>query len=263
MLDIRRILEYAALIIALLLAVDAWISLGLTCQQIGNQTAADYYAVKNCSIFDGPFIAALIWLANVFDEHGEAVTAAFTIILALSTIALWLSTRELWRVTDRTLRHSEDTAQRQLRAYISIITGASFRQGSVRGLRFEFRPVIKNVGQTPAYHVNIVSGIQFISLTDAAIFDYVANLPSPTAAPTVTLGKDQDRFTHTILDRRLSKAELRQYRKGTHTLLVFGTVRYQDIFQRDRHTNFSYMIGSWNKRSAPLWHSTVRHNDSN
>jgi hypothetical protein len=53
-------------------------------------------------------------------ENGEAITAAFTIVLALSTIALWLSTRELWRVTDETLKHSEDTSRKQLRAYVSV-----------------------------------------------------------------------------------------------------------------------------------------------
>ncbi len=52
-------------------------------------------------------------------NNGEAITAFFTVVLAFSTIGLWLSTRELWRVTDKTLKHSEDTARKQLRAYIS------------------------------------------------------------------------------------------------------------------------------------------------
>jgi hypothetical protein len=52
-------------------------------------------------------------------KNGEAITALFTVVLAFSTIALWLSTRELWRVTDKTLEHSEDTARKQLRAYMS------------------------------------------------------------------------------------------------------------------------------------------------
>ena len=53
-------------------------------------------------------------------ENGEAITAFFTVVLGLSTVALWLSTRALWQVTSATLEHSERTAIRELRAYVSV-----------------------------------------------------------------------------------------------------------------------------------------------
>jgi hypothetical protein len=84
MLNIRSILQYATLIIVLLLALDAFYSIGATCYQIGDHAAENYYSIKNCSIFDGPFLAAMIWFANIFDHHGEAIVAAFTVILAIS-----------------------------------------------------------------------------------------------------------------------------------------------------------------------------------
>jgi hypothetical protein len=50
---------------------------------------------ENCTTHDMFFV---IWwhLGIFFDEHSEAVTAVFTIVLAGSTIGLWWSTLKLW-----------------------------------------------------------------------------------------------------------------------------------------------------------------------
>jgi hypothetical protein len=53
-------------------------------------------------------------------EDGEAITAFFTLVVGLFTAALWRSTHALWDVTNSTLRHSERTAIRELRAYVSV-----------------------------------------------------------------------------------------------------------------------------------------------
>ena len=55
----------------------------------------------------------LTWLADVFERHGEAVIAAFTIVLALSTIGLWRATSPLRVVPHLTgieRRHAGRTA---------------------------------------------------------------------------------------------------------------------------------------------------------
>jgi hypothetical protein len=132
------------------------------------------------------------------------------------------------------------------------------------GLRFEFRPVIVNVGQTPAYFLNNVAALHFVRVDDIPTFDFEGNLP-PIEEQTgvLTLGSTQNRFMSVVLDRALTKAELRQYRCGTHILMVFGKVVYQDAFQRNHYTNFSFAISACNKRSAHLWRTTYRHNDSN
>ena len=107
MIGVRRLFEYAALLTALLLTIDVWISVGLTCQQIGNHSASAYYSVENCGLFDGPIVAGLIWFAQFFDEHHEAVVAAFTIVLALSTIGLWSSANDLYRAGERQVRFAQ------------------------------------------------------------------------------------------------------------------------------------------------------------
>ena len=217
-------------------------------EEKGENAVAESFA---CSIAGAPKAF------RVYMNRNEGFfVGSFTFLLVFATVYLVRATNRLWV-------GAEESAQRQLRAYISVLTGAGWRQGQTRGLRFEFRPVIKNVGQTPAYDVVIARNIKFVAQTDIESFDYEADLIWPAMSTGLTLGKDQDRFTHAILDRRLTKAELRQYQLNTHTLLVFGTIRYRDAFQRGRYTNFSYIIGWSAKRGAPIWHSTVRHNDSN
>jgi hypothetical protein len=48
----------------------------------------------------------------------EAVTAAATVVLAILTLTLALGTFGLWLATRRLVRGAEDTAERQLRAYV-------------------------------------------------------------------------------------------------------------------------------------------------
>jgi hypothetical protein len=146
-------------------------------------------------------------------NHNEGFfVGGFTFLLAFATVYLVRATNRLWI-------GAEDTSQRQLRAYISIMTGEGYRQGARRGLRFEFRPRLINTGETPAYGVNIQTGIVFLDNGAAATYDFDANLSPITDIGVLTLGKNQDRFTYAILDRKLTKVELRQFMRGTHSLL--------------------------------------------
>jgi len=70
------------------------------------------------------------------------------------------------------IREARLSSERQLRAYLTSVVGTGFRQGETRGLRFEFRPVILNTGQTPAYEVYSVTGLRFLSLQEAMTFDF-------------------------------------------------------------------------------------------
>jgi hypothetical protein len=184
------------------------------------------------------------------DRHNSFITALATILLAVITLGLILGGIDQQRTT-----------RAQSRAYLMSVVGSQFRQGGVRGLKFEFRPVVLNTGQTPAYDVQVASKILFLSSDEAAAFDF--RLPRARGASVMTLGPRQDRFIHTIFDRTLSKAELREYKKNNKRLYVFGTLFYRDAFRARRYTHFCYSINWWSKRGPPLWHSVHRHNDSN
>ncbi len=202
------------------------------------------------SIFVEKFFAPLC-TARFLEAHNAVITAIATVLLTFVTGGLvWAGYQQI------------RTTRAQLRAYLSIATGEGFRQGAVKGLKFEFRPVVINTGQTPAYKVNISGALLFLETTTAADFDWDGNIPAPTGAGVLTLGTQQNRFTKGILDRTLNKAELRQFRKGTHSLYVFGKVTYLVAFQRQRYTNYCFLIGAWNKRGPATWITTFRHNDS-
>jgi hypothetical protein len=88
------------------------------------------------------------------------------------------------------IREARASSEATLRAYLVVKVGTQFRQGGVRGLRFEFRPGLLNTGQTPAYEMRTIARVAFLSPAEAAAFNF--NLPDPTGDPTaasaVTLG---------------------------------------------------------------------------
>jgi hypothetical protein len=101
-------------------------------QEEHNQQAPNNNNHKDCPTF----LSGLVVVGQIgadFIKHNDndkVIIGAFTIVLAVSTIGLWLATvslqrttNSLWEAGERQLRHSEGTAERQLRAYLSIMTG--------------------------------------------------------------------------------------------------------------------------------------------
>jgi len=119
------------------------------------------------------------------DQHNAFTTALATILLAVITLGLILGGIDQQRTT-----------RAQSRAYMSVV-GGQYRQGGTRGLKFEFRPVVLNTGESPAYDVQVSSTIRFLTTEQAATFDF--RLPKPVGASVVTLGPRQDRFVHRVL----------------------------------------------------------------
>lgn len=235
----------------------------LLCFVLGIAVFAAYETVtsfqaSNCRIAASePFVCSVVASLTeirIFANQNEGfVVGFFTMLLVFVTGWLVRATLKLWR-------GAEDTAQRQLRAYLTSVYGGAGRQGMNKGYRFEFRPSVINTGQTPAYNVHTLTGIKFMTLKEAITFDF--SLPYTPSPGGITLGPRQDRFSAVIFERRLTRQELQQYLAGTKIFFVYGTIHYRDAFQTKRFTNFCYSISWWNKRSAPMWLTTHFHNDS-
>jgi|GraSoiStandDraft_4_1057263.scaffolds.fasta_scaffold975782_1 hypothetical protein len=115
-------------------------------EQKNNAAVSEPFA---CTFFGAP--TAL----RVFMNHNEGFfVGGFTFLLVFVTGWLVRATIKLWR-------GAEDTAQRQLRAYVTSVFGNAGRQGITKGFRFEFRPSIVNTGQTPAYNLHADVGIKW------------------------------------------------------------------------------------------------------
>ena len=88
-----------------LVLLDAVISSLMTCHPISGVAgrAADPQEQQQCTALAGPMLVSSRAVVNFLDDHGEAVTGFFTIVLAIFTGRLWFSTEKLWQVTERGL----------------------------------------------------------------------------------------------------------------------------------------------------------------
>jgi hypothetical protein len=154
--------------------------------------------------------------------------------------------------------------ERQLRAYLTTAVGQSFRQGASRKLKLEFRPIVLNTGQTPAYDVHVLNNMALLTPEQALIYDFRISEQARLGGvkTLMTLGPRQDRFTHVIAGRQLTRAEMRDWIGNKKLVYVYGTIYYRDAFKKPRFTNFCYSVVYWRKRGAALWHNINRHNES-
>ena len=239
-----RTLWNVALWLLLLAVIDVWISLAATCPGPGQ-----------CSISSGPVFRGLGPVMRFFEDPNRVI-AIFTIILALSTIALWRSTRNLWRVTDATLQHAKDTAQRELRAYIGHEPmGAHFEStgftvvnnvpvsGNQKGGVKYFE---KNFGQTPAtdvtMHVCIIPGSD-PPLTFDGPFEQIPVMP--TVAPGQNIGK--------VIDPTWKREQ---------SFFLYGYIDYSDVFGNEYRRRFAFGHDPERmKRGNDEWIAHSEHND--
>jgi hypothetical protein len=86
---------WPAILLALLLVLDATISSLLTCHP-PSSAGQSQNSHEHCTIFQGPLASLIVFIAEFFEAHDKGIVALFTVILAISTILLWGATRNLW-----------------------------------------------------------------------------------------------------------------------------------------------------------------------
>ena len=186
-----------------------------------------------------------------FDKHSEAVTALFTIVLAISTIGLWSATRRLWLSGEKQIRFAQaaataatlsasaaqasvdearKTAQAQLRAYITITKHKALHYRLWVGHVIVPCFTIKNRGQTHAHDVRVTIMARYDSPVAAKTLKLASN-PSPTF--TLAPG-EKSTFTADLpsLDEQL----IADLENGTKVLILLGEVLYTDAFGFERMT---------------------------
>jgi hypothetical protein len=161
-------------------------------------------------------------------QNDKFIIAISTIFIAVFTITLFIATWLLWV-------SGEQHAERQLRAYIFIdsmdVKNVAVNQKSKATVIF------KNSGQTPAYGVNIIVGIDFreyplTSDLDPLIIDQIKPKPKSNIPPGGTFNTT---LTH---DKTLTSVEVDQLNDSTHAIYVTGEIIYKDAFGKRRSTKF-------------------------
>jgi hypothetical protein len=185
--------------------------------------------------------------------------AFFTFWLVVSTIGLGVSTVLLWRAGEKQYRHariagirqsrdmreslrvaeksadvglaaihlSEETAERQLRAYITPAGAVIFARGTDCRLHIKF----VNSGQTPAYKFQCWYNFAVRPLAGAPPFD---NVGTPVGGSVIGAGD----FNHIIRDFAITPAQKEAITDGLLGIFVWGRVTYQDAFRNSRFLHF-------------------------
>jgi hypothetical protein len=181
---------------------------------------------------------------------GTLFIAVFTIILAFATGFLYVATRDL-------VKGAEDTARRQLRAYV-VIDGDKFEG---KPGKFVSNLKIINTGQTPAYKLRIKSKTDILPCRLPKDFDFA--IKDPGNASTITLGHNQhvghssyltaQEVTHEAFVAALAD-------NAENVIYTYGVVTYVDAFDHCWHTNFCFYF-VWEKDSVHS-HASEHHNDA-
>jgi hypothetical protein len=163
--------------------------------------------------------------------EGTIALACITGVLAVATIVLAAFTYGLWRDTAKLVIGAEDTAKRQLRAYVDINRGEIF--DPLDPVKRRAFVEVKNYGETPANSktmwVNVVAREWPLNsvLDDPPKNFSLGKAPLPpdrTSAIEVPI-----QFCGKIEEQLLSDAM---------AVYVYGQIRYTDIFGDKQITNF-------------------------
>lgn len=155
---------------------------------------------------------------RVFMNQNEGFfIGSFTLLLAIGTAWLVWATIKLWR-------GAEDTAQRQLRAYV-VVTGAEPDFDRAGDLTVSV--TLTNCGQTPAYNVSVSREIGLFNRKNP-------QFPKAEGGTSkFTLAAGQPMAIELVLKGVSGVMDMRGDRfDGDRSIYIFGEATYHDIFRR-------------------------------
>lgn len=202
----------------------------------GGDTQAAYY--QSLAVLDTPSETAFYCLGDFLDQNEPSIIALATIAIALFTASLWIATARLWRSTDRLVRGAEDTAQRQLRAYVTGVPEFMFSFDEEHVPRARFR--IHNSGLTPANDVRHRTDI--IALPQPLMLGMTLPIPSGPFSPAFVLFPHTDFFVTKQRDAVFDHATISEIRNNAARIYIYGEIEYVDAFGSKRSTMFCQAV---------------------
>lgn len=130
---------------------------------------------------------------------------------------------------------AEDTAKRQLRAYLAVV-GCSIEETDSG---FTLSAILKNTGQTPAFNTRVMA--------ESFGGPYPLQAEKPHPAPDgqfgATIGAAAEMHTVQRIFTDTPKAVLENLKTGKFGLWIQGTCTYEDCFNAPHTTKFRYVFG--------------------
>jgi hypothetical protein len=185
------------------------------------------------------YVEALRWCgADFLEGHGEPIVALGTVVIGIFTIVLGLGTVSLANSTKKLAEVAQDTALRQLRAYVQIhrVTISPLDTSNITNVEI----VWENTGQTPAYDATCWGTFQMLD------FPLKQGLPSlpVTSAPARFIILPDRKYGQTNPSGRPPLAdEIQAVRDGAKVIFAYGEIRYRDVFKIERIAKFRYACG--------------------
>jgi hypothetical protein len=179
-------------------------------------------------------------------------------LLARATALLALATFSLASIAWIQLLHNDDTAKRQLRAYISV-DGATVSRFGDTVVPPEAHVIFKNSGQTPAYEVRGWIAIKMAEFPFNGTFEEFGTLQPFSSV----IGSGGSVHGIGATKRSLSNDENKSVNDGTGAIFVWGELTYQDAFKAPHYTRFRMFFGgSAGVRADGLMMATKDGNDT-
>jgi hypothetical protein len=170
-------------------------------------------------------------------EALDAIRAAQTAADA-STIQANASTV----AADAAMKHvvvAQDTAKRQLRAYVAVeIVGIrGFREGWKAG----FTMLVRNQGQTPAYHVRTAEKVDILPRELPENYEFEC----PFDKGEIVINPHSHITTWASRDNEFTRAEILELsERDDRRVYVFGVVQYTDAFEAKHRTRYCASISA-------------------
>jgi hypothetical protein len=169
---------------------------------------------------------------------GALVFVGVCQIIAMLVQARWMRktvavAKESADAATATVKTMQETAERQLRAYVLPMEGRRFQDKTYPG-QFSVQVIIENTGQTPAFDCTSCLGV--------GVFDF----PKPDNLPEVTAEMGKSRFFLAPggktelggLLRHLAPEEILAIQDQTRGIYATGAITYTDAFKIRRFAKF-------------------------
>jgi len=220
-----------------------------------------------CKGVQHPYQADLCqqWRAAEASERTATLTRLLMIIGTLATLLLLLlfvpvlmaalAARRAAQVKAQALLPPRDR-ENELRAYVDIDTLEFIETPESDGV-VKVKITFRNSGQTPALKIETVAEMDIRDISEEALLPVVPLLEAASADPArPRLGRDA---TATMIIQCDSTPKLAErVTNGESTILVWGFVKYTDVFDRRHKTAFQSLCNAETLESGQIFKPMVR-----
>lgn len=178
--------------------------------------------------------------AAASQPHTDWWLVAATIVLCVITGALAWFTAKLFSATAEIAKDAAMKSQAQLRAYVTVGIGDSVVQDTGKGINFQGRAKVTNVGLTPAMNATQRLNAAILPSPLPSGFNFPVLEPSEFG---MFIGPQQniDVFSHSL--DPIPDLEVTNVAKGAGRAMYFwGVIEYEDSFGEKHETKFCHMV---------------------